>query len=193
MLPICKLAWWRKYWWGVLLLSMVSGWPTWAGHVFWDCFGPPISHGLRSLSMRLDDWCPINDFAVATADEARAYFRMALADPIPSGVSDIRAAQPAQMQDWFVVFRFHASERVIQRLVDQLEPVAVEEQDRFFRGSYLRLRGKSIGLEWWNPSEVNNPDCYESHRFVTPEGRQAGLYLLVDRDQDLVYVDACVD
>lgn len=142
--------------------------------------------------MRWDDWSHL-DFAVATVDEATAYFRMCLADPIPSGVSDIRAAQPTQMQDWFVVFRFHASERVIQRLVAQLEPVAVEGQDRFFRGSYLGLRGKSIGLEWWNPSEVNNADCYESHRFVTPEGRPAGLYLLVDRDQDLVYVDACVD
>lgn len=181
MLRVWTGRWWKRYWWIVFLLTMVSGWPIW------------LLKGCNDfLSPRLDDLlaCP---WHIASASEARQMFQMCIAKPIPAGVTHIRAAEPLQWQDWFVVFKFNATDQAMEDLIEELQPVAPEDRDTFGELSYLKLKGSVRGMPWWDAYKLEDAECYRSTNHRTPLGREASLNVVIDRDTHTVYVDACVD
>jgi hypothetical protein len=136
-------------------------------------------------------WRELTNIDVSTWPPPRI-FQQVFGPPIPTGVSEIRAAGRSLISGRTVWLRFRASDKAIASLVSGSERAATQEDAQacvkstwihFPRDKTNPERIRWVGrVRWHEVNEIPKPECYQIR---TPS---TDTMIVVDRNHHLVYV-----
>ena len=120
----------------------------------------------------------------SSGNTAEEMFREVITRPIPSDVSDLQGVGDT-WQGYQLFLRFHATDAFIPQLLTGYDVVACDEVLERFT---LPNEQYDQFIPGWSPTDVVQPECYQTTEPVQNEWTHAGEHvLMLDRQNGMIY------